>query len=84
VLSRDITPLLQGSVYAGFTDHHSTGFVTYGGEQAQIINAGMNLNYNLSQSLHAFVADTFIDRISSNSSIAATTNQLVIGLRKEF
>ncbi len=82
--SREFTPLMQGSVSVGYTDHKSTGSSLGGSGDSQIINTTLALSYLISNTATANLTGTYFQRISDDAGSSATTVQLTIGLRKEF
>ncbi len=82
--SRELTPLLHGSLSLGYTDHRSSGVIVTGGEHSQVINTSLSFIYTISEKSFATITETYFQRISNNPSLSATNNQLTIGLKKVF
>jgi hypothetical protein len=82
--SRDLTPLMVLTADAGFTDHQAKGEIVGGAEHAQIINADITLTYKLSETANFSIRESFVRKNSNVLQSGFSTEQVLVGLSKEF
>jgi uncharacterized protein (PEP-CTERM system associated) len=80
--NRDFTPLIQGSVGFGFTNHLSSGLgVT---EHTKNYSATASLIYKISDTATATLTQTYYGLTSNVPTDTFSNEQLTIGIRKSF
>jgi uncharacterized protein (PEP-CTERM system associated) len=83
--SRQLTPSLSGDAALDYSVHSYDGGGLAGQAQRdRLIDADASLTYSISPTLSANIRYSFFRRDSSLESFSATTNEITIGIRKEF
>jgi hypothetical protein len=81
---RAMTPLLSGSITIGYTDHTSTGVASTPAQRTSVENATVSLSYTIGEKTSATLSETFNKATSSLPTSDSLTNQVLVGIRRDF
>ena len=82
--NRDLTPSLSGYADINYSTQSSNGLLSTIKQQDNNINADISLTYQINPKLSTTATYSLIQRSSNVDGLNATTNQFIIGIRKEF
>jgi hypothetical protein len=82
--ARDLTPNVNCTIDAGFTDHRTSGAVANGPEHARLFNADFSLYYHLSEATSFVLTGTYVHKSSNIAKSTFTTEQFLVGMNRDF
>jgi len=82
--SRELNPSLRGNADIGYSIHKYNAIFQGSAGNDKIINADISLNYRINEKLFANIAYSFFHGSSNIGAYSNITNQITIGIRKEF
>jgi hypothetical protein len=82
--ARDLTPQLSCTLDLGYTDHRSSGAILSGPEHARLTNVGFSFFYHINPTTSFVANGTYVHKRSNLPNANFTTEQIVIGLNKDF
>lgn len=82
--SRELTPSLRGYADLGYSLHDYGGLADGSTQHDRLINADVSLSYQINPTLVATTTYSLFRRDSNVSGYSSTTNQIMIGIRKDF
>ncbi len=82
--SRNIRPDLVGNINIGYQTHTTTGAPGTSSQITRNINATASLNYTINEKTTFTLTESYLQAASNIRTSDTTTNQLTVGLRREF